>query len=220
MTAGPIGPAESSSMSRQREFDETEVLGRAVACFWQAGYRATSMRDLAARMAITGTSLYNAFDDKRSLFRRALEHYLAESRQRRDALEATLPPKEAIRQFLLGAVERSLEDGQRRGCFLINSALEIAPHDGELGAFIADRLSELQSFFARLLRRAQADGSLPARCDPDDIARLLLAVMIGVRVLARARPERALLEGLLRPALALLDDDHPVQPPLTQGEAT
>jgi hypothetical protein len=37
MTAGPIGPAESSSMSRQREFDETEVLGRAVACFWQAG---------------------------------------------------------------------------------------------------------------------------------------------------------------------------------------
>jgi TetR/AcrR family transcriptional repressor of nem operon len=207
-------------MSRQREFDEAEVLDRAVACFWQAGYQATSVRDLATRMAITGTSLYNAFDDKRSLFRRALEHYLAESRQRREALEAALPPKDAIRQFLLGAVERSLEDDRRRGCFLVNSALEIAPHDGELGAFIADRLAELEVFFARLLRRAQEDGSLPARRDPDDIARLLLAVIIGIRVLARARPERALLEGLLRPALALLDDDHPVQSPLTQGEAT
>jgi TetR/AcrR family transcriptional repressor of nem operon len=199
-------------MSRQREFDEAEVLDRAVACFWQAGYQATSVRDLAARMAITGTSLYNAFDDKRSLFRRALEHYLAESRQRRGALEAALPPKDAIRQFLAGAVERSLADDERRGCFLVNSALEVAPHDGELGAFIAECLGELEAFFARLLRRAQADGSLPARRDPDDIARLLLTVIIGIRVLARARPERTLLEGLLRPALALLDDDPPIQP--------
>jgi len=196
-------------MSRQREFDETEVLDRAVACFWQGGYQATSVRDLASRMAITGTSLYNAFADKRSLFRRALEHYLAESRQRRDALEAALPPKEAIRRFLAGAVERSLEDDERRGCFLINSALDVAPHDGELGAFIA-----------RLLRRAQQDGSVPARHDPDDIARLLLAVVIGIRVLARARPERALLEGLLRPALALLDDDHAVPHLRNKGEAT
>jgi len=61
MTAGPFGPAESSSMARQREFDECEVLDRAVACFWQTGYQATSVRDLAAHMAITGTSLYNAF---------------------------------------------------------------------------------------------------------------------------------------------------------------
>src|SRR4051794_12093845 len=153
-------------MSRQREFDESEVLDRAVACFWQGGYQATSVRDLAAQMAITGTSLYNAFDDKRSLFRRALEHYLAESRERRGALEAALPPKDAIREFLTGAVERSLADGERRGCFLVNSALEVAPHDGELGAFIADRLGELEAFFARLLRRAQADGSVPVRRDP------------------------------------------------------
>ncbi len=207
-------------MSRQREFDETEVLDRAVACFWQGGYQATSVRDLASRMAITGTSLYNAFADKRSLFRRALEHYLAESRQRRDALEAALPPKEAIRRFLAGAVERSLEDDERRGCFLINSALDVAPHDGELGAFIADCLGELEAFFARLLRRAQQDGSVPAQRDPDDIARLLLAVVIGIRVLARVRPERALLEGLLRPALALLDDDHAVPHLRNEGEAT
>jgi TetR/AcrR family transcriptional repressor of nem operon len=207
-------------MSRQREFEESEVLDRAVACFWQGGYQATSVRDLAARMAITGTSLYNAFDDKRSLFRRALEHYLAESRRRRFALEAALPPKDAIRRFLAAAVERSLEDDERRGCFLINSALDVAPHDGELGAYIAERLGELETFFARLLRRAQAEGSVPARRDPDDIARLLLAAMIGIRVLARVRPERALLEGLLRPALALLDDDPPDDPMLTQGEAT
>ncbi len=207
-------------MSRQREFNETTVLDQAVACFWQTGYQATSVRDLAARMEITGTSLYNAFADKRSLFRRALDHYLDESRRRRRALEEALPPKEAIRQFLVGAVERSLADEERRGCFLVNSALEVAPHDRELGTHIALHLTELEAFFARALRRAQADGTASARRDPDDLARLLLAVTIGIRVLARSRPERALLEGLLRPALALLDEDQLVQHQLNEGEAT
>jgi TetR/AcrR family transcriptional repressor of nem operon len=63
-------------MARPREFDEQAVLEAAVQCFWMHGYEATSVRDLAERMEITGASLYNAFGDKRSLFRRALDHYL------------------------------------------------------------------------------------------------------------------------------------------------
>jgi hypothetical protein len=37
------------------------------------------------------------------------------------------------------------------------------------------------------------------------LARLLLGVLLGIRILARSKPERALLEGVARPALALLD---------------
>jgi TetR/AcrR family transcriptional regulator, transcriptional repressor for nem operon len=37
------------------------------------------------------------------------------------------------------------------------------------------------------------------------LAHHLLGVLMGVRVLARARPERASLEGVVLPALALLD---------------
>jgi TetR/AcrR family transcriptional regulator, transcriptional repressor for nem operon len=208
-------------MSRQREFDEAKVLDLAVDCFWRTGYEATSVRDLASRMGITGTSLYNAFEDKRSLFRRALEHYLDESTRRRLAALGSLPPKAAIRQFLTTAIERSLADDERRGCFLVNSALEVAPHDRELGVYIAERLGELETFFAQLIRRAQAEGSVPARRDADDIARLLLGITLGIRVLARARPERALLEGLVRPALALLDEDQPASPLIfNEGEPT
>src|SRR5713226_5680763 len=107
-------------MSRQREFDEAQVLDLAVDCFWRTGYQATSVRDLASHMGITGTSLYNAFDDKRSLFRRALEHYLDESVRRRVAALDPLPPKEAIRHFLTNLIDRSLADDERRGCFLVN----------------------------------------------------------------------------------------------------
>jgi TetR/AcrR family transcriptional regulator, transcriptional repressor for nem operon len=49
--------------------------------------------------------------------------------------------------------------------------------------------------------------SVPAQ----NLAHHLLAVLMGVRVLARVRPERALLEGVIEPALALLDrtDEKP-----------
>jgi TetR/AcrR family transcriptional regulator, transcriptional repressor for nem operon len=193
-------------MARPREFEEAAVLDAATDCFWRNGYEATSVRDLAAQMGITGTSLYNAFGDKRSLFRRALERYVERSMRARIArLESTLSPKDAVRAFVTEIVERSLDDPARRGCLLVNSALEIAPHDPRLGAEIADRLHEIESFFRRAVTAAQADGTVPRDRSPRDLARLLLGVILGIRVLARTNPSRALLEGVARPALDLLD---------------
>ncbi|MGA8381088.1 MAG: TetR/AcrR family transcriptional regulator [Stellaceae bacterium] len=193
-------------MARPREFDETAALDAAIDCFWRDGYEATTVRDLAAAMGITGTSLYNAFGDKRSLFRQALQRYAQRSTRERIArLESTMPPKQAVCAFLGEIVERSLDDRDRRGCLLVNSALEVAPHDPELGAEVAARLGEIEAFFRRSVTAAQADGSVPPDRDPADLARLLLGVTLGVRVLARSKPQRELLEGTVRPALALLD---------------
>ncbi|MBN8920610.1 MAG: TetR/AcrR family transcriptional regulator, partial [Rhizobiales bacterium] len=170
------------------------------------GYEATSVRDLAASMGICGTSLYNAFGDKRALFTHALEHYLDETvRERIVRLEHSLPPKDAIRKFIDEIIARSLSDPDRRGCFLINSALEVAPHDAQLGAAIAERLGEIEGFFRRCLRRAKADGALATDQTPNDLARMLLGIVLGIRVLARVNPDRTLLEGVARPALSLLD---------------
>ena len=178
----------------------------AIECFWQRGYAATSVRDLTDRMGISGPSLYNAYGDKHGLFVQALERYLDEStRARIGRLESSLPPKQAIRRFIQEVIERSVNDRERRGCFLINSALEVAPHDKKLGALIADRLGEIEAFFYRSIKAAQADGTVPRERVAKDLARLLLGVLLGVRVLARSNPERALLEGVARPALALLD---------------
>jgi TetR/AcrR family transcriptional repressor of nem operon len=174
-------------------------------CFWRDGYEATSVRDLAAQMGIAGPSLYNAFGDKRSLFQAVLRRYVERAtRERIERLETSLPPKDAIRAFVGEIVERSI-DGDRRGCLLVNSALEVAPHDRELGVAIATHLAEIEAFFRRTVTAAQQEGSVPADRDAADLARLLLGVILGVRVLARAKPERELLEGVVRPALALLD---------------
>ena len=41
-------------MARPREFDEAAVLDAAIEKFWQRGYEATSVRDLADEMNIAG----------------------------------------------------------------------------------------------------------------------------------------------------------------------
>jgi len=193
-------------LPRPRAFDEAVALDAAIDCFWRRGYQATSVRDLSEHMGIGGPSLYNAFGDKRALFVQALERYMDRAtRERIRRLETSLPPKRAIRQFFREIVERAVSDRDRRGCFLINSAMEIAPHDAELGVEIAERLGEIEAFLRRCVRAAQIDGSVPKDRDSREIARLLLGVLLGIRVLARSKPDRALLEGMVRPALALLN---------------
>jgi TetR/AcrR family transcriptional repressor of nem operon len=193
-------------VSRPREFDESAALDAAIACFWQRGYEATSVRDLAQSMGISGPSLYNAFGNKHALFVQSLERYLDRGMRARVArLEATLPPKQAVQRFFEEIIERSVSDRERRGCLLINSALEVAPHDPKLGQVIADRLSEIEAFFRRAIKAAQSDGTVSKARSARETARLLLGVLLGIRVLARANPDRALLEGVARPALALLD---------------
>ncbi len=171
-----------------------------------AGSKPRSVRDLAAEMGINGPSLYNSFGDKRALFTRALGRY-AElwMRERIARLENEASPKSAIRNFLQELIERSISDRERRGCLIVNSALEVSPHDVELRGVIAAYLREIEMFFRRCLQRGQQAGEIGPNLDPDDTARHLLGIVLGIRVAARSRPERALLEGMVRPALALLD---------------
>ena len=194
-------------MARPREFDEAAVLDAAIERFWQRGYEATSVRDLADEMNIAGASLYNAFGDKRSLYERALNRYLDRTfRERIRRLEPSLSPREAIVAFLQEIIKRSLTDKQRRGCMLVNSAIESAPHDSKFLEIVATFLDEVESFFFRCVSNGQRNGSITKAHSAEDLSKSLLGILLGIRVLARVRPERKLLEGLVRPVFGLLDN--------------
>lgn len=192
-------------MARPREFDEDAVLDKAVQCFWIHGYEATSVRDLIEETGLTGASLYNAFGDKRALYQRALDHYVNRSVAERIRQCDALPPREAIGAFFADILERSLNDRRRKGCMLVNAALEVAPHDPGFQKIVAGVLSQIENFFFEQLSAGQANGSITDSTPPEILARHLLGVLMGVRVLARVRPERELLEGAVGPALAVLD---------------
>ena len=192
-------------MVRPREFDNDAVLDAAMQCFWTRGYEATSVRDLAESMGIAGPSLYNAFGDKRSLFMLALDKYCNDLMRKRLAeLEATGGPREAIEGLFAQIIERSVSDTARRGCLLINSALEVAPHDPEIGRMIGKYIGEIRSFFERNIQSARAAGHVAPTLDSRHTANHLLAVLMGIRVLARARPERTLLTSAANAALETL----------------
>ncbi|MDP1966253.1 MAG: TetR/AcrR family transcriptional regulator [Reyranella sp.] len=192
-------------MGRLKEFDQDKAIDGAVDCFWARGYEATSVRDLATHMGIGGASLYNAYGGKRALFVAALERYAnRSSRERIARLEATGRPRQAIEAFLAEIIDRSLKDRARKGCLLVNSALDVAPHDAEIGKVVAGYLEEIRAFFQRNIEAARRAGQVPRDIDAASVSAHLLGILLGIRVLARTRPDRALLESVVRPALDLL----------------
>ena len=193
-------------MARVKAFDEERALDKAVDCFWSRGYEATSVRDLGEAMEIGGASLYNAFGDKRTLFVKCLERYAnRSSRERMARIEEKHAPKAAIRTFMAEIIERSLKDPDCKGCLLVNSALDVAPHDAAIGKAVAGYLDEIRDFFRRNIETARRAGTMPKSIDAEVVSGHLLGVLMGIRALTRVKPDRKLLESVARPALALLD---------------
>jgi len=204
-------------MGRPREFDERAVLDATVLCFWKLGYEGTSVRDLISETGLTGASLYNAFGDKRALYRRSLEHYVEVSVAERIRRCAGMAPRAAIENFFGDILERSLTDTDEKGCMLVNAALETSPRDPEFRQVVAEVTERIEAFFLRCLERGLRDSSIELALASNDVARNLLATLMGVRVLARARPDRNLLEGAIRSALSMLG---PVSGPHGEAVAT
>ncbi|HZZ00059.1 MAG TPA: TetR family transcriptional regulator [Candidatus Baltobacteraceae bacterium] len=192
-------------MARPREFEAAAVLDAAMDCFWDRGYSATSVRDLSDATRLALPSLYNAFGGKSELFRTALDRYFdRNTRPRLEKLAMAESPLRAIRAFLTDLVNRAISDRRRRGCLLINSAVELASCDKEVVPTIRDYLSRMEAFLCAALHAAKTKGELSRSANPRDLARLLLSVIVGIRVLARTRPERGLLEGIVSSAMASL----------------
>jgi TetR/AcrR family transcriptional repressor of nem operon len=190
-------------MARPREFDEAAALDAAVEHFWLHGYQSTSIRELASAMGITGASLYNAFGDKRALFKMALGRYIETGIEGR-VIRERQSTVYAIDEFFTDIVNYSIKDKSRKGCLLVNSALEFGDEDTELKGVVSDVFVEIEAFFRRAIADGQKHGEVSTALPAADLARLLLGALLGIRVLARVRPNRLLLEGIARSALLVL----------------
>ena len=92
-----------------------------------------------------------------------------------------------------------------KGCLLVKSALDVAPHDAAIGAAVGGYLDEIRAFFRRNLEAARRTGAVSKSLDVETVSGHLLGVLVGIRALARVKRDRKLLESIARPALALLD---------------
>lgn len=193
-------------MPWEKQFDVNEVLDKAMQAFWSRGYEATSMHDLVDCTGINRGSLYATYSDKHALFLAALRMYDEKIRRKLLAdLASSYGPREAVRQLFLAFTSQVSEKGGNRGCFLTNTALELAAHDPEAGKIVAHAQEQIEAFFAHMIRKGKAQGAVAPHVKPTETARGLLASLIGLVVLIRSRPERALLQTIVDDAIRRLD---------------
>lgn len=191
-------------MPWEKSYSETDVLDRAILAFWARGYQATSMADLVEATGINRGSIYAAFDDKRGLFLRTLAHY--DTKHRSDFLSDVArndDPKGAI----LTTFHRVAEQPEDKpgGCLLVNTALELSPHDPEIAEFVGDRLKEIENFFCDCIKAAKQNGTVRKGLNPRATAQALLGLFLGVRVLSRATPGQKAIASILKQVDRMLD---------------
>ena len=192
-------------MARSKAFDPDVALRKAMQLFWRQGYEATSVDDLVHAMGVNRASLYATFGDKRTLFRLALERYIATVlAPRLDATESTSSALAGLRGLLGELIAFAAGDPQRRGCLAVNAACELAGRDPEVTALLKGQAETLETRLARVIARAQANGELPRGRDPTALARLLASVIDGLRVRSKLAPDRAALESIAETAMAAL----------------
>jgi len=170
-------------MARPREFDIEKVLIRALDMFWAHGYDATSMSDLMTATGLAKGSLYKGYGDKKSLFMRALDSYLLRANA---GLSETAASSESGRETLegifSGVIAMATCTGVRRGCFSVNSTIELAPHDADVRSRLRRNTRQKEKTIAAAVRRGIADGSLRKDLDPEITASYVTTVMNGLQV--------------------------------------
>ncbi len=179
------------------------MLERAMHAFWARGYEATSMRDLVEATGVNRGSLYSVYADKRALFIAALKYYDRVHRDRFLArIAATNPPKQAILAAFEAAAAPSKD--QPGGCLLVNTALELSPHDEEIGALVDGCLRQVEAFFRDAIKAAQKAGTIHSGLDAQNTAQALLGLFLGLRVVTRANPRPAIVASIKSQAESML----------------
>ena len=187
---------------RPREFDTDEAIESAMGVFWSSGYHATSLPDLLEATKLSRGSLYAAFGDKRGLFLRALDQYIADSLTRLDAdLDARKDALEGIRACLARYVERTSGAGGKRGCLVVATAMELGSHDVEVEQRIRRFFKAMETRLTVALGRAKSEGRLADGIEPAAAARLLICVLEGMRVVSKTNSDRSASEGAIRTLL-------------------
>jgi TetR/AcrR family transcriptional repressor of nem operon len=173
-------------MARKKEFDEDELLGKAVELFWRKGYNATSAQDLVDGLGINRSSLYNTYIDKRTLFKKSLAQYQAtETGAMLSMLAKAEDPEATIKHIFDSLVKESSEDKLLKGCFMVNTAVELAGYDQEIGEMVGNNNQSVEDALTKLIEKGQQAGQFSTRSPARTLARFVFSNISGIRVAAR-----------------------------------
>jgi len=192
-------------MPWETKFNIEETLEKALNAFWKYGYNATSMRDLTKCMGINAGSIYSTFGNKRELFLSSLEYYNKTSAKRLQKFKQMSSPKKGIISFFEHIRSVILDGSDTNGCFIINTSLEMAPHDKEMNDLVSEGQDIMRDFFKYLIKKGQVDGEMSKHLNAADTSELLLGLLSGLRVLTRTNPTKKQFNIVINNVKLILD---------------
>jgi TetR/AcrR family transcriptional regulator, transcriptional repressor for nem operon len=191
-------------MARKKEFDEDAALLKAMHLFWEQGYEKTSMQELVSHMGVHKGSMYDTFGDKQSLYVKTLKRYsemVKESVNQRMADSRSA--KEAIRVLFEMAIQQREE--VPKGCFLVNTAVELAKHDSEAIDLVHLRWTSLEQLIRDLIVEGQQSGEFSKALNAEGLSYYFLNALIGLRVMVKTIADREKLHQIIDMNLSVLE---------------
>ncbi|WP_186250347.1 TetR/AcrR family transcriptional regulator [Burkholderia gladioli] len=189
-------------MAGVRQFDEGEMLDKALALFWKKGYADTSMQELAAATGVQRGSLYNAYQDKETLFLRVFEVYAARFLEgARRTLEA---PRldQALEAFFAYVIASMTTGTPTRGCLSTKTAVAGDRIDEPIRQALAAMLDRFEAVLAA--RLAQPDPEVEPSVPAKEAAALIITFTRGIVVIERVYQEPRRLHDNARTLVAML----------------
>lgn len=178
----------TEQIDRRADTTRRQILRAASHQFAHKAYGLVSLDDILAEAEVTKGAMYFHFRSKHALAVAIIEHRAAVARHAADELVARkLSGLETLIDFsYLMAVDDIGDVSTRAGLNLLESI-------GRTDGLQASVLGEWVSTFAEIGRRAVGEGDVVEERDPDDIARLLVSMYLGLRQTSNfAEPERFL----------------------------
>jgi AcrR family transcriptional regulator len=194
-------PKPSGRTGRPRSFNLDKALDAAMEVFWRKGYEGASLSDLTQAMGINRPSLYAAFGDKETLFRKALDRY-AEGPAAYVGQALKQPTARAVTERLLrGAADLLTDPRHPSGCLMVQGALACGEAADCIRQELVSRRVAGEADIRRRFKRAKAEGDLPADSNPADLARYVVTISQGMAVQAAGGASREELQRVVRTAM-------------------
>ncbi|MEC9343538.1 MAG: TetR/AcrR family transcriptional regulator [Pseudomonadota bacterium] len=191
-------------MGRNRKYDRSDVLDKAMGLFWRKGYQATSISEMTRATGLNTASMYKEFGDKDGLFEETLEYYRAHVMGPRFAILTEQPNLRGIEAFL-DSVASGAAKAEYKGCLMMNHLAQqhvISAHAAEL---IEDFCTAMERLLESALRNAQSEGDLPGDKDPEALASYIMCSVHGMVLYGRHPGRKA---GIARIQAMILQALH------------
>lgn len=174
-------------MARIKEFNEEEALDKAVEIFWNKGYNGTSAQDLVTYLGLSRSSIYDTFGDKHSLFIKALKRYENQAKdQVQEMIAKSTDIKQTIGELFKQAILESFQDKITKGCFMVNTTVELALHDENIARMVDQNRQNMEDIFFEAVKKGQDLGQISKANDARSLARFIFCNYSGIRVLSRS----------------------------------